>query len=86
MPSGVAADMESVCDGGVGPTLSQERGNLELSPGKSVSLLQVRQAPLSRAVRVHPASLFLKLPAQLPHLPHRLAQLSEKLTAVALEI
>jgi hypothetical protein len=82
----VGADMQGVCNRGVCPALSEQRGNFQLSPGKAVSLLQIRQPALSHAVGARSATLFLKLSAQLPHLAHRFAQLLEQLPAVSLEI
>jgi hypothetical protein len=82
----VGADMQSVRDRGVRPALRQQRGNLELSPGKPVFVLQVRDTPWNCAVAAPAASLFLKLPAQLPHLPHGFTQLTKEQLAVAPEI
>jgi hypothetical protein len=82
----VGADMQRVGDGGIGPPLGQERGDLELSPGEAVSLLQVRGPALSSAVGVSRASLFLQLPPQLSHFPHRFAQLTEQQLAVSPQI
>ena len=86
MAGGVGADMQSVRDGRVRPALGQERGYLELAAGKTVSVLQVRQAVLSCAVAALAASLFLELPAQLPHLPQRFAQLTEQQLAISPQI
>jgi hypothetical protein len=59
MAGGVSADVERVCDGGIGPALCQKRRNLELPTGKSISLLEVRDAPLSCTITSASTPLFL---------------------------
>ena len=82
----VGADMQSVRDRSIGPALSEENRYLEFPAGKPVPVLQVRGAPPRVAIALLPASLFPKLPAQLPHLPHRFPQLTEQQLTVAPEI
>ena len=86
MTSSVSADPQGVGDGGVGPSLRQERGNFELPWSKSVSVLQVCQTSWSRSGGTAVTPLFLRLRSQLPHLSHRFTQLSDQLPAVSLEI
>lgn len=86
MAGGVGADLQRLGDGGVRVALRQECGNFELSPGKPVSLLQVRTSPRSPAVRAVLSSLFLQLCAKLPHLAYRFEQSRQQLLAVSLEI
>ena len=84
MPCCMGADIQRVCDGGIRPTLGQQRGNLELSSGKPVFVLQVREPSLSCAVGA--PALFLKLAPQLPHLTQGFAQLTDKQLAIAPQI
>jgi hypothetical protein len=70
MTSGVTADMQRLCDGGVGPALCQKHRNFELSPGEAVPLLQVCCSPLACAVQPTAGTLFLKVPSQLLQFPH----------------
>ena len=75
---GVGADVQRLGDGGVRSALGQQRSYLELSPSKSVSVLEVGESATSCAVATASASLFLKLPPKLPHLLQRFAELAEQ--------
>jgi hypothetical protein len=76
---GVGADVQRLGDGGVRSALGQQRSYLELSPSKSVSVLEVGNSATSCcAVATASASLFLKLPAKLPHLTQGFAELAEQ--------
>ncbi len=63
MAGGVSADVQRVCDGGIGPALCQKGCNLELPTGKPIPLLQVPDAPLRCTITSASTPLFLKLPA-----------------------
>ena len=75
---GVSADVQRLGDGGIGAAFGQQRGYLDLPPSKTVSVLEVGESATSCAVATASASLFLKLPAKLPHLPQRFAELAEQ--------
>ena len=76
MTRGVATNVKLLCYGGIGPTSGQQLCDLELAPGKAISLAQIVRPGLTDCIAPRPGRLGPKLNSELTHLVEGPAELA----------